>query len=273
MKAHAITDTGKKRKINEDSFHCDPEKGIFIVADGMGGHLAGEEASRIAVKTISKFFSNSSHNIEQIIEKSINTSNSIIFSKSEIDSKYKGMGTTVTICIFKNNSIFVGHVGDSRLYRFRKHELEMLTEDHSKVWEFYKMGIISKEEIRTHPYKSIITRGVGIKNEVSSDIFIINDVMPEDVYLICSDGLTDMVQDNTIREVLDQNDSSIKDRLQYLVGLANQYGGKDNITAILFELEKSDLIGKKFEKDKNNKYCVFYNKSINFTIRSEIKYL
>ena len=267
------SDKGRKRNINEDSYYFDSDRGVFIVADGMGGHLAGEEASKIAVDTISKFLINASSNIESIIEKSITTTNNLIHSKSEMDQKFKGMGTTLTCAVFRNKKLFVGHVGDSRLYQFRDYTLHLLTDDHSKVWEFYKEGIITKDEARTHPYKNVITRAVGIKPEVHIDIFSVNSLMVGDMYLICSDGLNDMLNDDQITDILSLGETGIEQKVDLLIEQANKNGGKDNITVILFMMEKIDLMREEdsdlLEHNKTRDYVLF-NKSINFTIKTEI---
>ncbi len=267
------SDKGRKRNINEDSYYFDSDRGVFIVADGMGGHLAGEEASKIAVDTISKFLINASSNIESIIEKSITTTNNLIHSKSEMDQKFKGMGTTLTCAVFRNKKLFVGHVGDSRLYQFRDYTLHLLTDDHSKVWEFYKEGIITKDEARTHPYKNVITRAVGIKPEVHIDIFSVNSLMVGDMYLICSDGLNDMLNDDQITDILSLGETGIEQKVDLLIEQANKNGGKDNITVILFMMEKIDLMREEdsdlLEHIKTRDYVLF-NKSINFTIKTEI---
>ncbi len=275
MISYGISDKGRKRNINEDSFFFDSDKGVFIVADGMGGHLAGEEASKIAVDTISKFLVNASTNIESIIEKSITTTNNIIHSKSEIDSKFKGMGTTLTCAVFRNKKLYVGHVGDSRLYQLRDDRLSLLTDDHSKVWEFYKEGLITRDEARTHPYKNVITRGVGIKPEVDIDAFTINDLEVGDIYLLCSDGLNDMVSDEEIRDVLAKENTGIEDKAGELIRIANSNGGKDNITAVLLLMERIDLIKEEnsdlIEQIKTREHILF-EKQIRLTINSPVNH-
>lgn len=281
MRSFGKSDVGRKRKNNEDSFFYSNEKGVFIIADGMGGHLAGEEASKIAVETAGKFLSNPGSKIKELINKSINTANSIIFSKSEMDPAFKGMGTTLTCAIFNDKKLYIGHVGDSRLYMIRNNSMTMITDDHSQVWKYYKEGLISKEEARTHPLKSVVTRAVGIKPEVLIDTHLIGDIKANDLFLLCTDGLTDMVTDDKIKEILLLKERCLEEKINMLISRANKNGGKDNISIILFQIEKNDIqeIKQKEVHLVENKseiretgLKVLYNKKISFRISSGIDY-
>lgn len=207
---------------------------LFLVADGMGGHKAGEFASRF---TVDKIVENISKLQEEepvtVLKEAMSDANRQLLSEAEADSKKAGMGTTVVAATVIGDRLYVANVGDSRLYIVNHDAIKQITRDHSLVEEMVRMGEMDKEEARNHPDKNIITRAMGVLPEVSVDFFEI-EVKPEDTVLMCSDGLTNMVDDDEIKRiVLGQRD--IVEKAEKLVETANNNGGKDNITVVLIE--------------------------------------
>jgi PPM family protein phosphatase len=229
------TDTGRQRTTNEDSyFACGP---LYAVADGMGGAQAGEVASRIAAEAFEPA-ERGSEPPEAFLRSVVQSANAQIHSLSQHDSSRSGMGTTLTAALLEGDEISIGHVGDSRAYRFRDGELSLLTSDHSLVEELRRQGRLTEEEAETHPQRSIITRALGPESEVEVDTLTVSG-RPDDVYLICSDGLTTMVKDVKVREILAES-SSLDEATTWLVNEANEAGGRDNITVVAFRLEEGE---------------------------------
>lgn len=234
VRSCAISDVGKKRQKNEDSYLINDEKRLFIVADGMGGHAGGEYASRIAITTIEESFqSENESNPESLIETSIQEAGEKIINKAEQDRALRGMGTTVIALHVGDKKAVLGHVGDSRAYLFRDGVLEQLTEDHSLVNEQLKSGLISEEEARTHQFKNIITRSLGVTPEVEVDL-ISKKLKVGDAFLLCSDGLSNLVEMNEMEKELREKESVLA--AKSLVDLANKRGGDDNITLVVVEI-------------------------------------
>ncbi|MDR3589784.1 MAG: Stp1/IreP family PP2C-type Ser/Thr phosphatase [Negativicutes bacterium] len=232
MRAYAKTDIGKVRETNEDSYiSASP---LFAVADGMGGHVAGEIASRLATDTLNQYVAN--HAGEPVsaalLETAIHEANSLIFRLAQEKSECAGMGTTITAVYVSGSKIFWGHVGDSRLYLLRGDELRQITDDHSLVGALVRSGSISKEEAHTHPQRNILTRAVGTDEHVKVDSGEI-DLVPGDSLLLCTDGLTTMVRDEDIQQGLSAGPADGDACMEALVAAANTAGGYDNITAIL----------------------------------------
>jgi len=225
------TDTGHKRRRNEDSYVCEPP--LFAVADGMGGHQAGEVASRLAAAALREDVepAGGTERIEELIREA----NRRIWQHSKEDVTASGMGTTVTAARVDGDSVTIGHVGDSRAYRIREGQIEQLTEDHSLAAELERSGKLSAEEARMHPQRSVITRALGTDPDVEIDAFSVEG-RPGDVYLICSDGLSSMVDDATILAVVEGRRSNLETAARELVRAANRSGGEDNITVVCFEL-------------------------------------
>ena len=225
------TDTGHKRRRNEDSYVCEPP--LFAVADGMGGHQAGEVASRLAAAALREDVepAGGTERIEELIREA----NRRIWQHSKEDVTASGMGTTVTAARVEGDSVTIGHVGDSRAYRIREGQIEQLTEDHSLAAELERSGKLSAEEARMHPQRSVITRALGTDPDVEIDAFSVEG-RPGDVYLICSDGLSSMVDDATILAVVEGRRSNLETAARELVRAANRSGGEDNITVVCFEL-------------------------------------
>lgn len=238
-RANALTDTGRRRPHNEDTFVCDPP--LFAVADGVGGAQAGEIASRLAAAALEERLPGALG--VDTLATLILEANSRIYTRSLGDPDAAGMGTVLTALLVDETAgtIAVGHVGDSRAYRIRAGALEQLTPDHSLVGELMRAGRLSTEEAEQHPHRSVITRAVGTEPivEVHTDVL---DALPGDLYLICSDGLTDLVRDERILELLASSEDNPEAAVQSLVDAANTAGGIDNITVVLFEILDGDPI-------------------------------
>jgi serine/threonine protein phosphatase PrpC len=239
------TDPGCIREANEDSgLHVNPndaevreQKGtLTIVADGMGGHASGEVASQMAVELISElYYTLEASSPREALRTAIEEANTEIFNASASDEQYFGMGTTVIALVLENGRAFSAHVGDSRLYRLRGGALELLTLDHSQVMEMVKHGVISMEEARDHEDKNVILRAVGTQAHVEVDLSQPFDVENGDTFLLCSDGLSDMLTDGEIHRIL-AAEPDIHDACEKLIEAAKNNGGHDNITAGLVHI-------------------------------------
>ena len=231
------TDRGKVRKINEDAAWFDERTGVFAVADGMCGHLAGEVASTMAIQAVQEMSERESSPSIRALREMMDRVNRQILEKGREDSSCSGMGTTLSVLWKAQRYMYIAHVGDSRIYRFRKEEnrFEQITRDHSLVEEMVQSGILSREEARIHPRRNIITRALGTEGDNQPDI-LAADTREGDVWLLCSDGLTTMVDDRAIASVLaGRNLAEASDALLSAALLA---GGYDNITLILHEEER-----------------------------------
>jgi PPM family protein phosphatase len=228
----AATDPGKRRRRNEDAYVVEPP--LFAVADGMGGAQAGEIAARIAASVLRE-----SSGEEAIVEL-IKEANRRVYEAAADDKARSGMGTTITAALVEDGTVQIGHVGDSRAYRIRDGQLEQLTDDHSLVAELVRSGKLSPEEADAHPQRSVITRTVGTDPDVDVDTFSV-DARPGDVFMLCSDGLTTMVADESIREIVERDRSNLDQAARALVDAANEGGGEDNITIVLFEIGESGV--------------------------------
>jgi PPM family protein phosphatase len=226
-----ITDTGRKRRRNEDAYVCEPP--LFAIADGMGGAQAGEVASRLAAAALKE--SRAEAGGEQRIVDLIQEANRRVYDRSSTDPNTSGMGTTITVALVEDGNVSFGHVGDSRAYLIRDGRLEQVTEDHSLVNELLKSGKLSPEEAEAHPQRSVITRALGTDPDVDADTFTIQ-ARTGDLFLLCSDGLTDMVSNETILDLVERHRQDIDQALRALVKAANRGGGEDNITVVAFEI-------------------------------------
>jgi serine/threonine protein phosphatase PrpC len=235
MRVGVLSDIGKRREKNEDGYLVnDP---VFAVADGMGGHSAGEVASAIALKTVKQTLgriTDAKHMSRRLIQ-SIEKANAAVYERSETEIKKRGMGTTLTVSILLGNRFFVGHVGDSRAYLLRNGNLSQITEDHSWVAEMVKKGVLSPEQAETHPQRSMLTRALGIERAVHIDTSSL-EVKAGNKLLLCTDGLTSMLNDQQIEKIVSEplDPQSV---CRKLVDTANQEGGHDNITTIVIEIE------------------------------------
>ncbi len=247
---YGITDTGCVRELNEDSyvikgFTNGKEPGFCVVADGMGGHNAGEVASRLAVDFITESLSDiligdGSADIPKRINDALNNANESIYKMSCEDSSRSGMGTTAVICAFSGGEGYIANIGDSRAYACRLNEIYQITVDHSVVEEMVASGSITKEEARMHPQKNIITRAVGSEITTKADIFEY-EYKPGDSIIMCSDGLSGMIDDNVILKTVQEYDNS-KTIAEKLCGFAKENGGLDNITVIVIRIVEEENI-------------------------------
>jgi len=225
----AKSDVGRVRDGNEDSYLVqDP---FFVVADGMGGHLAGDVASRMAVQTISERAHDGTTGTPEGLEKAVREANAAIYEKASSDPSLHGMGTTCTLVLAADNELHIAHVGDSRAYLLRDDELSQLTEDHTLVGRMVKEGRLQPEEAERHPQRSIITRALGVDDQVEVDVLTI-PIQEGDRVLMCSDGLSSMIDASTMHRVLADNDDP-QTAVDRLVDAANDAGGEDNITAVV----------------------------------------
>jgi PPM family protein phosphatase len=231
-----VTDPGRTRRHNEDSYVIEPP--LFAIADGMGGAVAGEVASRLATTALKE--SGADARGEQRIADLIQEANRRVYDRSSTDPNTSGMGTTITVALVEDEHVAFGHVGDSRAYLIRDARMEQLTEDHSLVNELLKTGKLSREEAETHPQRSVITRALGTDPDVDVDTFSVR-AENGDLFLLCSDGLTDMVSEDSILDVVERNRDDIDGALRALVKEANRGGGQDNITVVAFEITDAVL--------------------------------
>ena len=230
-----VSDTGRRRRHNEDQYVCVPP--LFAVADGMGGAQAGEVASGLAAAVLNEAAPDGERDErgEERVARLIQEANRRVFQRSNEDASTSGMGTTMTVALVDGDTIAFGHVGDSRAYRIRNDKLEQLTDDHSLVGELVRSGRLSPEEAESHPQRSVITRALGTEPDVDVDTFTV-EAEPGDVYLICSDGLTDMVPPRELEALLVGRTDDLDVAARALVDAANEGGGEDNITVVLFQI-------------------------------------
>ena len=239
------TDPGMVRSHNEDSIGVDADIGLAVLADGMGGYNAGEVASGIAIAMLATEMRQALEDrapqevdgsgetlAEQFVRENSAKANAAIYQAAKSQPQYSGMGTTLLVALFYDNRMTVGHIGDSRLYRLRNDTFEQVTRDHSLLQEQIDSGMITKEQARYSQNKNLVTRAVGIDPEVETEIHTYN-VEPGDIYLLCSDGLSDMVQDEDIHSTLSTLQSNLSLAAEQLVQFANDSGGRDNISVIL----------------------------------------
>jgi PPM family protein phosphatase len=250
-----LSDTGKLRKRNEDTIASDSSIGLAILADGMGGYNAGDVASQMAVLTITADlktkFRNAiqddllidTSNIKTHLVNAVNTANNAIFQVSKEQAQCAGMGTTLVLSVFIDNKVVIGHIGDSRAYLLRNHDLIQLTNDHSVLQEQLDSGLLTAEQAKFVTYKNFVTRALGVESEVDLELSTF-DVATGDIYLLCSDGLTEMVEDDEIRTTLIESSDNLAHAANTLVKKANQHGGKDNISVILIEVLEEFALNK-----------------------------
>ena len=239
MRAYAATDVGRVRKVNQDYIFCSMRSvgklpNLFIVADGMGGHKAGDLASRYTVETLIENIKNAhSDNPITIINDAIVSANRLLLDKAAESEDYTGMGTTLVVCTIIGESMYVANVGDSRLYLYDG-KLSQITRDHSLVEEMVALGKINRDEARKHKRKNVITRAIGGSKEVMADFFEA-ELTAGNRIVMCSDGLSNMVDDGEIEQVL-SSDLPIEDKTRKLIDRANDNGGMDNIAVVIVEL-------------------------------------
>ena len=242
-----LTDVGRKRNHNEDNFLIVHDQLLYIVADGMGGHAAGEVASQMAVETVAQFFKDTAEDDEitwpfkmdrqkkyeeNRLVTAIKYANLRIYEEALANVKEKGMGTTIVAVNFTRDGVYLGHVGDSRIYRFRNNTLKQMTEDHSLLNDYIRMKVLTEEEIKNFPHKNVIVRALGMKDNVQVDVTF---EVPEDrdIYLLCSDGLSGEVPDDQMQDILRETQNDLEDACKRLIERACNNGGKDNVTCVL----------------------------------------
>lgn len=235
MRAYPATHVGLVRKQNEDTIRvAEGKHSLYILADGMGGHLAGEVASCMTCDVLEQALRNCAEPAGGYLQDAVLQANSAVYEKQLVNEDMRGMGTTLTMLWDAGEDVLLAHVGDSRAYLLRGGQMRQITEDHSMVGELLKTGAITEEQARTHPYRNVITRAVGTDHTVKCDI-LRHDKMQGDLWLLCSDGLTDMVEDMRIEEALKAY--APVDAVQRLVEMALQAGGKDNVSVMLLEVD------------------------------------
>ena len=247
-----LTDTGRVREHNEDAIGSNPDIGLMVLADGMGGYNAGEVASGIAVQIVTELASEAAdreelNNIDPhsglmrqsiILRDAVYRSNKIIFQTAQSQTHCEGMGTTIVAAMFYDDKVSIAHVGDSRCYRLRGGELEQMTLDHSLLQELVDRGFYSQEEAQRSTNRNYVTRALGVEPTVEVEVHEY-DVLPDDVYLLCSDGLPDMVEDDDIHLTISTFNASLDVVGQQLVDLANDHGGRDNVSVMLAQVKEA----------------------------------
>jgi protein phosphatase len=254
IRSFGHSDVGRKREKNEDSYLINEECGLYLVADGMGGHLGGGFASKMAVATIEEVIKGLESDPDMTIAEgdhvkpgdypshlryAIKEASRRIFEKANEDTTLHGMGTTTVVLLFRNNKAYIANVGDSRVYRVRGKKINQITRDHSLVGEQIRAGLITPDDSRVNRLKNIITRSVGFQQDVESDV----DIRPAKVgdrFLLCTDGLSNLIKDEEIRDIVLNNE--LENAVRRLIDVANERGGDDNITAILAEVVSLDKV-------------------------------
>lgn len=233
MDIAGATHTGKIRSNNEDAYLICSHNGLFllIVADGMGGSNAGEVASRVAVNTIRDGFLSQSGDISEFLVRSVRNANKMILQQASDEIDKTGMGTTVDAVVIDKNKVYIAHVGDSRVYHYSGGVLSQVTVDHSYVQQLIDNGLLTSEEAESHPHKNLITRVLGGGEKTDADI-IVRDWKPDDILLLCSDGLTNQVNNDVIKEIISCKGKA-ETKAEAMIRLANKRGGRDNVTVII----------------------------------------
>ena len=239
MKVFAKSDIGKAREMNQDAYYASQPSdtvGLYIVADGMGGYNGGEVASTIAVTATKNYietnFAETEHTkekLQELVKNAIEYANMLVYEKSKEIQELEGMGTTIEVALVHNNRVYIGHIGDSRIYRIRKNFIRRLTTDHSYVEKLVKDGTISRDEAEHHPKKNMLTKALGCTSFVEPDVSV-KGFLKDDILVLTSDGLTNMIKDEEIYSTITDNIEVATDKL---IKKANENGGLDNITVII----------------------------------------
>ncbi|MBN1550294.1 Stp1/IreP family PP2C-type Ser/Thr phosphatase [bacterium] len=247
--AHGATDLGRKRSVNEDNYRICPKLKLFLVADGMGGHIAGEIASRLAVDIVAEAIQHELAQTEnndyrdlhpgQLLEKTVQLANRKILETASKRRELEGMGTTIVAAIIRGRTLHIASVGDSRVYRIRDKEGQLLTFDHSWVNMQVRLGNMTVEEARYHPMRNVITRALGTQRQVEVDIMA-HLIRQNDTILLCTDGLSNVVQIDEIAQIVTLSGDDIEKATEGLIQLANDRGGDDNITAVILKFQSVD---------------------------------
>ena len=244
MRAYAKTDIGKAREMNQDFYYVSDEINgmrLCILADGMGGYKGGEIASALATTSAKEYIQarfdkieSTTENIQDLIHEAMDYANEVVYKKSRENEELDQMGTTLEICIMYGNKIYLGHIGDSRIYRIRRNIIRRITTDHSYVETLVKDGTITREEAFYHPRKNMLMKALGCAGNIEPDITA-KGFLPGDIILMCSDGLTNMLQEEEIYEIITNN---VEESCDNLVKRANELGGLDNISVIVVEKDE-----------------------------------
>lgn len=239
--AYAKSDIGKVREMNQDSFYISTsldEIQLYLLADGMGGYKGGEIASNLAIQSAKSYIENNFKEIDkdrdsiiQLVGSSMEYANMVVYEKSKEEPELEGMGTTLEVCLIYNNKVYIGHIGDSRVYRIRNEFMRKLTQDHSYVQKLVKDGTITKEEAVHHPQKNMLMKALGCNAFVEPDVMV-KGFLKDDILVMCSDGLTNMVEQEDIFQFVKK---SIELAPKELINLANSKGGYDNITVVVIK--------------------------------------
>lgn len=239
MQVFANTDIGRERQVNEDYFYISPEDSflkVYIIADGMGGYNAGEVASKLATNAVKSYIykyldskENSREQIVKLLTDAIEYANTVVYNASISKKELNGMGTTLDVCLIYNNKVYVGHIGDSRVYRIRQNFMRKITKDHSYVQTLIEDGTITKEEAFSHPKKNMLTKALGCAEKVEPDIYV-KTFIDGDILLMTTDGLTNMIKEDEICRIIGED---VRLAVNKLIYKANQNGGIDNITVII----------------------------------------
>ena len=241
------TDPGVVRSRNEDALTWNESMHLAMLADGMGGHNAGDVASKMALDIFQENLCTQLPKLDRpdsgrqridLILSIIERTNAHIYQAAQTNTDRTGMGTTLALTLFHQDKVIIAHIGDSRVYRLRKHRLKALTQDHSLVNQLVAQGAMTKDEAKTSQYKNVITRALGHKEKVEPEIRMLN-ILPQDIYLLCSDGLYDMISERDIRDIVIRGREDLRAAANQLIVKANENGGKDNVTAILVKVEDS----------------------------------
>ena len=239
-KVHGLTDVGRRRENNQDQLLVDEQRDVYAIADGMGGHAAGEVASSIAIKALAETINDiSDEEANQLLVDAFQEGNRRICESVLARGEWRGMGTTIVALVRRDDRVIIGHVGDSRSYVLRDGSLMQLTDDHSWVAEQVRMGLLTNEEAHKHPMRNIVTRAMGNRLELEVDVSE-QSIQPGDVFLLCSDGLNSMLGDDQISEILSRHQDDPVQACRALIDAANESGGDDNITVIVLATANSD---------------------------------
>lgn len=232
--AYGLSDVGRRRQNNQDQLLVDEQRDVYAIADGMGGHAAGEVASQIAIQALAETINepNSDGPADQLLVDAVHEGNRRICESVLARGEWKGMGTTIVALVKRDDRVVIGHVGDSRSYVLRQGKLQQLTDDHSWVGEQVRLGLLTDEEAHSHPMRNIVTRAMGNRLEVDVEVSE-QQIQPGDVFLLCSDGLNSMMVDDEIEAVLAEHANDPAAACRALVAAANDRGGDDNVTVIV----------------------------------------
>lgn len=234
------TDVGKLRKVNQDYVYINNEPigsldNLYIVADGVGGHKAGEVASEVAIDSFEQFiYETEDDEVLDLLVSALAYANEQVFNLAKTNKQYENMGTTLLATTIKNNKIFIAHVGDCRLYGIRNNKIAQMTSDHTYVMDLFKAGVISREEAENSKESNVLTRALGTEKNVKADALFC-DVFEDDIFIMCSDGLSDMLTDDEIFQLASKKSVPTQEKVENLIQEANNNGGRDNIAVIIIE--------------------------------------